>query len=48
MAAEAAEEAYCHLSEEIVDKLYLLGYDRTFLKQKSAVFTQVCLQATDA
>lgn len=34
MAAENTAESYCFMSEEILDKLYLLGYDRTFLKEK--------------
>jgi hypothetical protein len=34
MAAEAPVESFSFMSEEILDKLYLLGYDKTFLKEK--------------
>lgn len=34
MAAETATESFSYMSEEILDKLYLLGYDKTFLKER--------------
>jgi hypothetical protein len=34
MEAGSNEESCHNLSEEILDKLYLLGYDQTFLRQK--------------
>jgi hypothetical protein len=34
MAAEAQAESFSYMSEEILDKLYLLGYDGTFLKER--------------